>query len=217
MNDRTKLLPAVAMAMMLLFGLKSISLWAGLSTAFSSRAMAQDAADPAGGAGDGDADLTPDDAADATADETATAKNAALSATERAVLETLADRRQALDAREREIDTREKLLRAAQSRVDERISELKAIEAHISSLLRQRDAAAEAQIRSLVKVYERMKPGDAARIFETLDKTILLDVAALMKEQAIAGILAEMQPKAAQDLTERLATRLVLPDEGAGN
>lgn len=212
MNDRAKLLPAAALAMALLFGLKTVSLWTGLSAAFSAQAIAQETpAQTAGDAGAADADGSGDAAQDGEA------APAEYTATERAVLETLSSRRASLDARARELDTREKLLIAAESRVDDRIGELKAIEAQISSLLRQRDEAEEAQLRSIVKVYERMKPGDAARIFETLDKEILLDVASLMKEQALGGVLAQMQPRSAQDLTERLATRLALPDEGSGD
>lgn len=204
MNDRAKLLPAAAIAMALLFGLKAVSLWTGLSATLSGQAVAQESPD----------------AETETAAESAPAGEETqpeYTATERAVLETLSSRRASLDARERELDTREKLLIAAEARVDERIDELKAIEARISALLRQRDEAEEAQIRSLVKVYERMKPADAARIFESLDKQILLDVASLMKEQALGGVLAQMQPQAAQELTERLATRLALPDPGEGD
>ncbi|GAB4517292.1 MAG: hypothetical protein Tsb0010_01360 [Parvularculaceae bacterium] len=211
MNDRAKLLPAAAIAMALLFGLKVVSLWTGLSATLSAQAVAQESP----GAETAAAGAEPETAAEsAPVGEEAQPE---YTATERAVLETLSDRRASLDARERELDTREKLLVAAEARVDERIGELKAIEARISTLLRQRDEAEEAQIRSLVKVYERMKPADAARIFESLDKQILLDVASLMKEQALGGVLAQMQPQAAQELTERLATRLALPEPGEGD
>ena len=38
------------------------------------------------------------------------------------------------------------------------------------------DDKQKAQIESLVKIYETMKPKDSARIFEKLDMPILLDV-----------------------------------------
>ncbi len=55
--------------------------------------------------------------------------------------------------------------------------------------------------------YERMKPRDAARIFEVLDEDILIPVAAGMRTQALAGVLAEMAPEKARALTVALANR----------
>lgn len=131
-----------------------------------------------------------------------------MSRSEVEVLQNLASRRQELDERGREIDMREKLLRASEQRIDERIAELKGIEANIQSLLQQRDAAEEAQILSLVKVYEGMKPADAARIFDKLDMDILLPVAQRMKAPKIALVLAAMDDDAAKRLTVGLARHL---------
>jgi len=131
-----------------------------------------------------------------------------MSRSEVEVLQNLATRRQELDARGRELDMREKLLKASEQRIDERIAELKGIEADIQSLLQQRDQAQEAQLTSLVKVYEGMKPADAARIFDKLDMDILLPVAQRMKPPKIAPVLAAMDPDAAQRLTTNLARHL---------
>ena len=51
-----------------------------------------------------------------------------MSPSERAILERLQSRRQELEARAREIDIRESLLKAAEKRVESRVEELKAIE-----------------------------------------------------------------------------------------
>ena len=105
-----------------------------------------------------------------------------------------------------------RLIEAAERRVEERIGELRALETRIEELLLMRDEEEEAQLASLVSVYENMRAKDAARIFDTLDNQILVDVASRMREQRIALILAEMSPQAAQELTVMLATRLVPPD-----
>ena len=58
-------------------------------------------------------------------------------------------------------------------------------------------------------------PKDAALIFERLETETLLDVAARMKEQKVAAIMAKMSPDSAQDLTVRLIKRRDMPEFGA--
>jgi len=134
------------------------------------------------------------------------------------LLESLARRRGALDQREREIDTREKLLQATELKVEQRINELKTIETRIRDMVRAHDEKGEAQLQSLVRVYESMKPKEAAKIFEQLEMPVLLDVVSRMKEGKIAPIMAAMDPIAAQRLTTELVNRkrspLDLPSEG---
>lgn len=136
---------------------------------------------------------------------------AELSPSEIEVLQQLAGRREELDRRAADLQVRENLLKATEKRIEERIQELKQLEARIEATLVQRDAEAERKIKSLVKVYENMKPRDAARIFEQLGMDVLLEVAERMREQKIAPILADMDPQKAKELTVELATRKDLP------
>lgn len=124
------------------------------------------------------------------------------------VLERLSQRRQELEARERDLALRENMIQAAEKRVAERVEELKTIEGQVKALLAERDKQEQEQLTSLVRMYEAMKPGEAARIFEKLDKTVLVPVAASMKPAKVAGVLAAMEPVKAQELTVLLATRL---------
>src|ERR1700754_3591168 len=107
------------------------------------------------------------------------------------------------------------LIAAAEARVDSKIASLKDLQTQMQTLLGQRDAADQAQINSLVKTYSSMKPADAARIFNDLDETVQLNVAALMKSDVLGAILSKMQPEMAQKLTVRLANRLKLPEPAA--
>lgn len=127
------------------------------------------------------------------------------------LLANLAQRRDQIEQRGREIDLRESLLAAAEKRLDDRISELKKLEASIKQIVQQYDKQEEQNLQGLVKVYENMKPKDAARIFEKLEPNILLGVVERMKEAKLATVLAEMTPATAQDLTVRLATRKQIP------
>jgi flagellar motility protein MotE (MotC chaperone) len=124
------------------------------------------------------------------------------------VLTSLAHRRGELDTREQELATRENLIAAAAKRVDQRIAELKALQAKLQSLLGLRDAVEQKQFDQLVKSYSSMRPKDAARIFNALSDEVLIPVAAAMKADVLGAILAQMQPEAAQKLTVKLANRL---------
>lgn len=127
------------------------------------------------------------------------------------LLANLAKRREQLEQRAREIDLRESLLRAAEQRIDERIAALKKLEASIKQIVQQYDQQEEKNLQGLVKVYENMKPKDAARIFEKLEPNVLLGVAERMKEAKLAAVLSDMSPAAAQDITVRLANRKLIP------
>lgn len=127
------------------------------------------------------------------------------------LLANLAQRREVLEQRAREIDLRESLLAAAEKRIDERIAELKKLEGSIKQIVQQYDKQEEQNLQGLVKVYENMKPKDAARIFEKLDATVLLGVVERMKEAKLAAVLADMPPAVAQEITVRLATRKQIP------
>jgi flagellar motility protein MotE (MotC chaperone) len=109
---------------------------------------------------------------------------------------------------------REKILQATEKRIDGKIGELKKLETRIKKLLLQHDKETEEQLKSLVKVYESMKPKDAARIFEELEMEILLNVTERMKEVKMAKVLAAMSPAKAKTLTVKLATRRRLPKTG---
>ena len=102
---------------------------------------------------------------------------------------------------------RENLLEATEQRIDEKIETLQALETRIEKFVERHDAAETEQMRRLVKVYESMKPKDAARIFEEIDMEGLLEVAGGMKENKIAAIMANMTPRRAQELTIELADR----------
>jgi flagellar motility protein MotE (MotC chaperone) len=123
------------------------------------------------------------------------------------VLKNLARRREELEQREQALAAREALLTAAEKRIESRIEELKALEAKLTALADKRSEEEEKRLRGLVKVYESMKPADAARIFQELDMPVLLDVAERMKEAKLGPVLAQMNPQKARAMTVELARR----------
>jgi flagellar motility protein MotE (MotC chaperone) len=129
------------------------------------------------------------------------------SAGERALIASLHDRRQQLDARSRDLDMRENLLKAAEKRVEAKVAELKNMEAQVKTELGNRDKAEAQQLKGLITMYETMKPKEAARIFDRLDMKILVEVSTQMNPRTMSSILAQMSPEAAERLTVELANR----------
>jgi flagellar motility protein MotE (MotC chaperone) len=123
------------------------------------------------------------------------------------VLRQLAKRRDELAARARALDDREAMLKATEERIAAQVEQMKQMKAEYQQMRSQRDDAAEASMRRLVTVYEAMKPEEAARIFETMEGAVLLDVVMRMGERRLAPILAQMSPAKAQALTIAMANR----------
>lgn len=128
------------------------------------------------------------------------------------LLQSLAERRRELEERERTLVQREGLLAAAEHRIEKKISELNGIKSEIEGLIKKYDEQEEQQLSSLVKIYETMKPKDAARIFDELDMDILLQVIQRMKASKTAPVLAKMTPERAKEVTARIAERRIMPD-----
>ena len=123
------------------------------------------------------------------------------------VLQKLAERRQELDKRAADLSQEQVLLKAAEQRIDDKIARLQSIESDIGALADKRDQQEDDRLKSLVKIYETMKPADAARIFEQLDMSVLIEVMKRMKEAKVAPILAAMDPEKAKVATTALAER----------
>jgi len=118
-------------------------------------------------------------------------------------------RDQAAARRNRALDLREQAARAAEQR----------LQADLGA--RQQQAAAAAgppttggkpqdtadQFDDLARIYQAMKPAQAAVVFEQLDLDVQMKVAQKMRERSTALILGNMTPKAAAALSMALARR----------
>ncbi|HVQ68422.1 MAG TPA: flagellar protein FlbB [Bradyrhizobium sp.] len=130
-----------------------------------------------------------------------------VSPSERAILERLQARRQELEQRAREIEIRESLLKSAEKRIEGRVEEAKATEAKISTATGQKAEQDAARFKSIITMYEGMKPKDAAKVFDRLEMSVLYDIASQIAPRKMSDILGLMQPEAAERLTVELARR----------
>jgi flagellar motility protein MotE (MotC chaperone) len=134
-------------------------------------------------------------------------QNTQVSASERAILERLQARRQELDARAREIEIRESLLKAAEKRIESKVEDAKASEAKVTAAAGQKAEADAARFKGIITMYESMKPKDAAKVFDRLEMPVLYEIASQIAPRKMSDIMGLMQPEAAERLTVELARR----------
>ncbi len=240
--SRMRFLPATIFAAALMLTVKVGTIWEGVGglldgTLSVAGAQAQQPksfgppADKPAAAQSGPAQAQQKDGGEAASTDNPTAPGAATAArlarddptlltqAEIDLLQQLAERRENLDAREQELDIQSGLLTAAETRIDKKVKELKTLQAAIAKLIKSYDDQQNAKLQSLVKIYENMKPKDAARIFGELDMDTLLMVAERMKERKLAPIMAKMDPTKATKITVELSRLRQMPavgDEGGG-
>lgn len=127
-----------------------------------------------------------------------------VSASERAILERLGERREEIEGRMKELEMRERLLESAEKRLDGRVGDLKEMEDKAAPASSASAEEAKA-IKNLVVMYEAMKPKDAARVFDRLNLDVLVPVVRQMNPRKMSEVLAAMSPERAEKLTIALA------------
>lgn len=132
-------------------------------------------------------------------------------ATEDQILLRLDERREQLEARERELAGQQDLLEAASLLLDQRALELSAIEERIGSLVDGTDAREQETIAELASLYETMKPKDAAIVLEGMPDDVLVAIARGMTSRKLAAVLAEMKPDRARALTVMMVDARAMP------
>lgn len=123
------------------------------------------------------------------------------------VLQQLAKRRAELEQREKDLADRAAMLEAVQERITTKVDEQQKLKSDLEKLSTAQQDAGNVKYRRLVKIYEAMKPDEAARILEKMDGDVLLEVITRMGERRLAPILAQMDPMKAQAITVAMATR----------
>ncbi|MDP4024553.1 hypothetical protein Q8W71_18165 [Methylobacterium sp. NEAU 140] len=130
-----------------------------------------------------------------------------VSPAERALLEKLGARRDALRQRSDELDLREKMLNDAERKLETGLGDLKQAEDKVDAAAKAKEAAQRDGLKSIVTMYETMKPKEAARVFDRLGHDVLVPLVVAMNPRKMAEILAVMQPETAERLTVALANR----------
>lgn len=129
------------------------------------------------------------------------------SKSEIAILQELAERREALDIRSQEIDKKAIQLKVAEEEIDKKLAQLQTYEEKLQKLINKYNEQEKEQLAALVKMYSTMKPKDAARIFNTFDLDILVAILKEMKPSSSSAILSQMDAIKAKEVTTALISR----------
>ncbi len=132
------------------------------------------------------------------------APNTGFTQSEIMILQELAERREALDIRSREIDKKAVQLKVAEQEIDKRLKQLQEHEQKLRKLIQEYNDKERAKINALIKVYSSMKPKDAARIFNTLDIDVTVALLKDMKPSTSSAILAQMDAQKAKEITDKI-------------
>lgn len=123
--------------------------------------------------------------------------------------ERVSERLREINNRERLLLERQILLETVEVRIEKKITELtnvrNDIQIQIDKMREEARLRYSNKILRLVKVYETMKPKQAASVFNTVDMKVLVPVAEKMKEAKLSAILAVMSNERATKLTAALA------------
>ena len=130
--------------------------------------------------------------------------NNSFSQSEIMILQELAERREALDLRSKEIDRKAIQLKVAEEEIDKKIKQLQEYEQKLKDLMIEYNQEEKEKISSLARLYTTMKPKDAARIFNTLEMRILIPLLKEMKPSASSAILSQMDSEKARAVTTEL-------------
>jgi flagellar motility protein MotE (MotC chaperone) len=124
-----------------------------------------------------------------------------LSSTEIDLLKSLSKRRKDLDNRESGLAFREKAISGTNKQIAEQVDILQSLNNDLKQFTTQYSSKYDEKNARLVKIYETMRPKDAARIFEEMQLNVLLEVLDKMKETKLANILSSMDPIKAKEIT----------------
>lgn len=129
------------------------------------------------------------------------------SPTEIDILKSLKQRREELEGREQELMFKENTIQLTKAQIDERLKTLQLLKDELKIIIKQYDVKEAEKNARLIRIYENMKPKEAARIFEEMQLNVLLEVVEKMRETRLAPILASMEPFKAKEITVALVNR----------
>ena len=125
----------------------------------------------------------------------------------RAMLTAFEARETRLDEREAALRDRMQALKVADEEISAKLAALEAAETSLRETIAIADSAAESDLDRLTKVYESMKPKQAAALFEEMDANFAAGFLGRMRPEAAAEIMAGLSPEAAHAFSVVLAGR----------
>lgn len=116
------------------------------------------------------------------------------------------EEKKALELREIELKTLEEAVDKKLAEIDQKLVELQRQQKSLEAALVGKDAAEQAKILELSKIYDRMTPDKAALALSGLDDKLAADILANMKVKAAAKVLDNLNKQKAVELSETFST-----------
>ncbi len=123
------------------------------------------------------------------------------------MLEALRARETRVKQQEVALQGRMQALKIANQEVTRKLAALTAAEEKLRGTIALADTAAEDDLVRLTKVYESMKPKQAAALFEEMNPDFAAGFLARMRPEIAAGIMASLSPQAARAFSVVMAGR----------
>lgn len=132
------------------------------------------------------------------------------------VLRDLEEKKTEINKQQRILDQSRKQLEIISAQLEEKLANLKALQKQVQADMAafqkkkndqelERDAAHEAVIGRMVKIYAGMKPKDAAAIINKMNLEVAQEIFLRMREASASQILAYVDSEKAAKISERLA------------
>ena len=125
----------------------------------------------------------------------------------RAMLAAFEARESRLDDREAALRDRMQALQVADEEISAKLAALEEAESSLRETIALADSASETDLDRLTKVYESMKPKQAAALFEEMDPNFAAGFLGRMRPEAAAQIMAGLSPESAHAFSVVLAGR----------
>lgn len=123
------------------------------------------------------------------------------------LLKAIQEREAQITEREAYIDRRMQTLAVAERRIREQMDALREAESKLAATLSLADNATEEDVARLTEVYQRMKPTEAADIFETMDIQFAAGFFSRMRPESSAAIMANLPADLAYSISVVMAGR----------
>lgn len=128
------------------------------------------------------------------------------------LLQELDVRRIELERREQALRVREKLADLAEVELKDRVEKMTDLNVKLTALLKNLSNKEEGELLQLAKIYEEMRPANAAIVLNKLDDNIVFDLFKRMNKKDTAKIMEKMDPVKARRISKMLAEKSELPE-----
>ncbi len=120
------------------------------------------------------------------------------------VLGSLFNYREKLRKKAAEVLKKSDQLKIIEARIHQQLQDLRRLKNDIRNLIGQHQEQEQKKLTLLVRIYENMKPDQAAQIFNNLPEGRVISILKIMKESKTAAILSSMNPSRASYLTDKI-------------